>query len=233
MWKCCTLRYPKVLSNSQPVERRHLAVHHFRNKDNEFIISSPHRHKFWITISPTSSEFKVLSTDIWENSSTDLPDAERTARISHLNLRFTNLKSILITSCHLHFQIYTMLADYNYMHFLTVRFLLVLVVSVLTTYVENREESLSFNFLWCVFQIVGFLPEEVFYVCRPLCVFRLRGGVMARPTALMDLMRTWANPLSAQVRYIYISIIIYMLQPNFRSWPILRWAWPNLRSEVG
>ena len=24
-----------------------------------------------------------------------------------------------------------------------------------------------------------------------------------------------------------------MLQPNFRSWPILRWAWPNFRSLDG
>ena len=37
----------------------------------------PTQHKFRITISPTSSEFKVLLTDIWENYSTDLPHAEQ------------------------------------------------------------------------------------------------------------------------------------------------------------
>ena len=79
----------KAESDSQPAKRRHLALHHFHHKVTDLSSATtplPHtRHKFWITISKTSSKFKVLSADIWENSSSDSPDARQTARISHLN----------------------------------------------------------------------------------------------------------------------------------------------------
>ena len=58
----------------------------------ELITSSPYNHvNFSITISTTSFKFKVLAAAIQKSSSSDSPHAEQTARISHLNLLFTNL----------------------------------------------------------------------------------------------------------------------------------------------
>ena len=40
---------------------------------------TPNRHKYWLTLSTTSSKFKVISAE-WENLSSDSPDTERTVR---------------------------------------------------------------------------------------------------------------------------------------------------------
>ena len=64
---------------------------------------------FWFAIKTTSSKSNVLSADIRKNS----PDAERTARISHIEFAIYKSKFTLIHSCHMYFQIYIMLAYYN------------------------------------------------------------------------------------------------------------------------
>ena len=61
-------------------------------------------------ISTTNSKFKVLSADIL---SADIASSRATGKDFSFEFRIYKPKSILVTSCHLYFQIYTMLEDYN------------------------------------------------------------------------------------------------------------------------
>ena len=101
LWNFCdTINYPCCENGTQPLS----ACSQQNNKDNNVIISLPPTpHKFWIAISITSSKFKVLGADIWENSLTNLTHAEQTARISKL------LPAIL-------FSRHTMLGGFWYPH---------------------------------------------------------------------------------------------------------------------
>ena len=73
-----------------PTERRHLAVHHF-TRVTKSSSATPTHHKNRITISTTSSKYKVLAADIRGLSLLDSPHAEQEARISHLNAQFTSI----------------------------------------------------------------------------------------------------------------------------------------------
>ena len=100
------------LSAMPAVDCRYLAIHHFHNKGNTFIISFPQSlHIFWNMISTTSSKFKILAADTRKNSSFDLPHAN--CKDFSLEPVIYKPKSILLTSHHLIAQKYTMLADYN------------------------------------------------------------------------------------------------------------------------